>query len=279
MAKKKLSKTLKAVIVCSSVVVFLLSVLLGLYIGMWATEMDGWTPDYDMVNISPVLEKEELSDEDYELLYRQTGLTRIGVDRMLERGTVGKSKMLEIQKNFFAEHEEVKFRYFILCQEHISSRVSHVYLENGDIIMTSSTHISGFRLGHSALVVNEALNRTLEANSYGEKSAYGTSSLFTGRINFLVYSPKVDKETKEKVVEYATENLLGIDYDAFVGILSKKDRTDKTQCAHLIWEAYNHFGIDLDSNGGGLVKPRDMANSPHMELVQVFGMDIDKLWT
>lgn len=278
MTKKKLSKTIICIIVSASFIGFILLTLLGLAIGMWATEIGNWTPDYEMVDISPILEKSELSDEDYNTLYRQTGLTKLGVDRMLDRGSVGKSRILNIQENFFGEYEVKKYRSFILCEEYIDRHVTHAYLENGDILVSSTAHLSGVRFGHSALVVNANSNEIIEATSYGELSSIGTSTSFTTRANFMLFSPKVDTEIKEQVVEYAADNLVDLKYSALVGIFSKKNKIKKTQCAHLVWSAYNAFGIDLDSNGGGLVVPRDMANSPKMELVQVFGMDIDKLW-
>lgn len=46
-----------------------------------------------------------------------------------------------------------------------------------------------------------------------------------------------------------------------------------TQCAHLIWYAYEQFGYDLDSDGGLLVTPRDLYESPLLEVVQIYGMD------
>ena len=45
-----------------------------------------------------------------------------------------------------------------------------------------------------------------------------------------------------------------------------------------MWYAYNAFGVDLDSNGGLVVTPRNIANSPLVEVVQVFGIDPVKLW-
>ena len=60
-----------------------------------------WTPDYDLVDISSVLDKESLTDEDYDLLYEQTGLTKVGIDDMLARGM--KNEILRIQQEFFAE--------------------------------------------------------------------------------------------------------------------------------------------------------------------------------
>ena len=46
-----------------------------------------YTPEYDMVDLAPVLQKEKskLTDEDYEVLFRQTGLGRAGVDTLCEK--------------------------------------------------------------------------------------------------------------------------------------------------------------------------------------------------
>ena len=67
-----------------------------------------------------------------------------------------------------------------------------------------------------------------------------------------------------------------------MGILSfqyNEDSFTRTQCAHLVWYAYRHFGVDLDSNGGLVVTPPEMANSPYVEVVQIYGFDPVKLWT
>jgi uncharacterized protein YycO len=76
--------------------------------------------------------------------------------------------------------------------------------------------------------------------------------------------------------------MIGIPYRLTTGILYKKydeNGLRYSQCAHFVWYAYKKFGIDLDSNGGAIVKPQDMALSPQVELVQAFGFDFDKLWS
>ena len=45
-----------------------------------------------------------------------------------------------------------------------------------------------------------------------------------------------------------------------------------TQCAHLVWLAYRHFGYDLDSDGGYIVTPYDIYSSEFLELVQIYGI-------
>ena len=38
-------------------------------------------PDYPMANLSPVLQKDSFTEEDYQLLYLQTGLAKPAVER------------------------------------------------------------------------------------------------------------------------------------------------------------------------------------------------------
>ena len=96
----------------------------------------------------------------------------------------------------------------------------------------------------------------------------------------MVLRPKVDKDTRDDVADFVKDELMGVNYAFTVGIFSDKNpsKLKKTQCAHLIWYAYKQFGIDLDSNGGKIVKPQDMANSPYVEVVQIFGFHPEKLW-
>ncbi len=237
-----------------------------------------WRPDYEMADISRILEKDEPDDGDYEILYRQTGLTKLGADRMLSRGEAGKKRILRIQTDYFAEYEIAERTSApFLCTDYLEDAyVTAAYLEDGDIIITSSTHLSGYRMGHSGLVVDAAGNGVLQASSYGEKSYVGSVTDFTDRTNFMIFSPKVGAETKALVAEYARANLTGKPYG--VGLFAGKDSITRTQCAHLVWYAYKKFGVDIDGNGGKLVTPKDISASPELELVQVFGFDPYKLW-
>lgn len=282
MAKKKLSRRITALIVCLSIVGALLLTCLGLQIAF--TVADGikcWRPDYEKADLTEILNKNELTDDDYDTLYRQTGLTRIGVDRALEKGENGKSRIMQIQDDFFEEHKvENDFFAPFVCTDFIEKQITNIYLEDGDILVTSSTHLSGWRMGHAGLVTNASLSKVLQANAIGSTSSIGTIGDFTTRVNFMILSPKrADEQTKADVAKAAEQNLQGKVYDPTAGIFSSKKKCNKTQCAHIVWYAYKTYaGIDIDGNGGPIVTPQNIANSPEMELVQVFGFDIDKLW-
>lgn len=278
--KKKLPKNIVCVAICALIIGFLTLICASGQIAYEVADtFECWRPSYEKIDLSTILNQEELSEEDYTLLYEQTGLTKIGIDRALKKGTVGKTRILQIQKDYFEEHKikHDKFAPYI-CFCHIEGRVQNIYLEDGDVVVDATTQLIGWRMGHSGLVTDGSSEVVLQAAAIGTVSDLGDIYDFTDSVAFMILSPVVEKEVKQQVVNYASENLLGIPYDPFRGIFSSKNKINTTQCAHLVWYAYKQFGIDIDGNGGGLVTPQDFANSPKMEVVQVFGFDPDKLW-
>ncbi len=282
--RKKLSKRIIALIVCGAFIVFLALVAFGLQIAFWVSDANirCIQPDYEKLDLDEYLNG-ELTDEAYEVLYRQTGLTKIGVDRAIERGDAGKRLVKQIQDDFFEPHEVKNGQVApYACTDFIETHIANIYLEDGDIIVTSSTHISFVRIGHAGLVTGGGtLGSVMQANAYGTYSRIGTVRDFTDRVNFMVLRPdpnKISAETIQNVVDYAKTSLIGIPYEGLAGLLTNKNDIGKTQCAHIIWYAFKQFGIDLDSNGGCMVVPYDLANSDYLQPVQVFGFDLDELW-
>ncbi len=240
-----------------------------------------WYPDYEKQDISALLVKETLDESEYELLYRQTGLTKVGVDRM--RGSAaGRRKIGVIQEKFFTKYKisNDKFNPFTYMEE-IDGYTTLCDLEDGDILVTATTRVSWLRYGHAALVVDGKSGTLAEVLSPGTVSEYSSASSFCDLADFLVLRPKVSAEKKQEIVEYVKTEMLGVPYAFTAGILTPKfeERLSSTQCAHFVWYAYKKFGVDLDSTGGMVVKPQDIANSPHVEVVQSFGFDLDALWS
>lgn len=235
-------------------------------------------PDYEMADISAVLEKDNLTKEDYSFLYEQTGLTEIGIQRALNRGEVGKKRILKIQEEFFTEYK-VKNSEFdpFMCTDYIDRYTTNIYLEDGDIIVSASTHLSCMRIGHAGLVTDGENNEVLQAVAYGEPSEIGFMTDFTDRVNYMVLRPKFSEEVRKSVAEYAEKNLCGIKYSAFVGSFNKKS-AKKTQCAHIVWFAYAKCGYNLLKKNTTLVLPYDLANSDMVEVVQVSGFNPYTLW-
>lgn len=236
-------------------------------------------PDYERADLSSVLEKESLSDEDYELIYLQTGLTRVGVDSTLDEQ--GVSGVLAIQDAFFGEHTVKEHKFAPFCHYYyINHQIPSAPLKEGDIIVSSSTEFSFWSVGHCAMVSDIENGRVIEAIGIGSASKHGYISSILKRGNFVVLRPKADAKAIEDIVAYTEENLIGIKYDPTVGILSRKhiDDIKYTHCAHIFWYAYYEHGIDIDSNGGPVVTPRDILFSEHFEIIQVAGFDPVSIW-
>ncbi|MBQ9728905.1 MAG: hypothetical protein IJV85_04845 [Clostridia bacterium] len=281
--RKKRIKRWSIVLAC---ILFLVGSVLGvLQIGVWytASHWEHWTPDYEKIDLLPILEKKTLSDEDYETVYRQTGVTKLGIDDMLARGEAGREKILNIQDDLFREYKITVDRFNpFTYSEYIDGVATVSDVQAGDIIVTRTTRVSWWRYGHAALVVDPDRGYVVECIGPGTKSKYNSILTFADLADFMILRPKFSKQTRDRAAEYAKENLIGLTYRFSIGILSKKyidGGIKKSQCAHLVWYAYRQMGIDLDSNGGKLVKPQDMVLSEYVELVQAFGFDLDRLWS
>ena len=281
--RKKLARWKKALIALGCIFGAIGIIALSFYFHfLSAHKITIWRPGYDKIeNLSDILNKPELSDEDYDTLYKQTGITKVGIDSELKRGAAGRAQILNIQQSYFEKHEVI-FNLFApyVCTDATDTEIPTVSVQKGDIIVTSSTHIAGFRVGHAGLAVND-YGGVLQATQVGSESYIGEVADFSTRCNFMILRPKRDKITDENINEicaYAVNNLQGKRYFAASGVLSKKTDENKTQCAQIVWCAFNRYGFDLDSDGGAVVTPQDLANSPYLELVQVFGFDPVKLW-
>ena len=92
------------------------------------------------------------------------------------------------------------------------------------------------------------------------------------------------RRKRAEIAENARNELVGIPYNVFLGFLMPKDqckdgRTPSgTHCSHLVWQALYNAGYDLDSTGGPLVTAKDISHSPYLEVVQVYGFNLDTLW-
>lgn len=277
MEKKKKGKKIVAVTLAVIFFVCAIAFLLAETSFRAAHKWKQWKPTYEKQDISALIRQAELTDEDYELLYAQTGLTKIGIDGLRQTNDYG--KILAIQTAYFAEQRVWKDNFApYTCIESIDEQIPNAALQAGDIVVSDTTHVMGFRLGHAALVLDR-YGSTLEAFSIGTDSEIADISAFTTTASFMILRPK-DEETAKKAAAYAKAELVGIPYSFFRGILSKKNPTclKDTQCAHIVWYAYKQCGLDLDSDGGGLVTPQDLANSEHLEVVQVYGFPPQKLW-
>lgn len=154
-------------------------------------------------------------------------------------------------------------------------------LQPGDILLTLSTHSLGWRHGHAALVIDE--DTTLECALLGMDSCYGDTAYWRGLSQYCVLRIKdVTPQQQHQVVEYACKELCGVPYHLTAGFIGPKAPEPDSvyfglQCSYLVWYAWNHFGYDLDGDGGRLVTCTDILQSDLLEVVQVYGMEFIKI--
>lgn len=265
--------------------------LSGIFLSLWTTMAEKeahYTPDYPMENLEEYLKKEELTREEYTLLFQQTGLGRAAVDELRRNGNLAIVK--ELQQDFFEEVEVRCEANTIISREELldcvfrASPVAIPIVEEGDILITFNCHVLGWRVGHAGIVVDAANRLTLEARVLGSDSAVLSLEHWRNYPSFAVLRLRgIGKERRQEIAEYARTHLEALPYQLTAGILPAADRSKTeetipgTQCAHLVWYAYKQYGYELDSDGGSIVTPRDLFDSPLLEVVQIYGMDVRKL--
>ena len=279
--KRKRMHPLKRAVIIVFAVVFALAALFAFFMicDAVAHNTARTVPNYPRQDLSDVLAKEEWSDEDYDLIYRQTGLTRAYFEGLDARPD--EEFILRCQNDLFFEGEyEHDADTFGTAHDYFPDEYfAMVELEPGDVLISASVHTMGWKNGHAALVVGGS--SVLQAFGVGTVSDIVSPSWFRRAANFMVLRPKLEKSETNRVVSWALENMNGVEYSLFTGIFSPKDQTDDprdTQCAHLVWQAYYACGYDIDSTGGPVVSPKNIANSDLFEVIQVNGFDLDTLW-
>ncbi len=271
----------KTVKICSAVLIFVALVLLVFEVGMLviAESAEPYAPSYDKEDISYLLDGRELSDADYDLLYRQTGLARTGVDELLASDM--SERILKIQDDYFSsgDVEAANFGFFITAFDRTSGSYSYPKLKNGDIICSFSTYFSFFEIGHLAIVVDEDLELLAEITGYTSSLRIVHASQVFTNASHVVLRPNLDESVRTAAAEYVKDNMVGMKYDFFVGVFNKKapETLERTHCAHFIWYVYNKLGYDLDSTGGPIVTPRDVCMSEYLDVIAIRGVDPNTL--
>ncbi|MBQ8627564.1 MAG: hypothetical protein IJ419_15585 [Agathobacter sp.] len=279
-------RTVRRLLVIELVVLVIsLCILFYLLQRYWAHRDGYFVPDYPRVTLT--------EESDYETIFLQTGLGESAVDKLLEEGNF--QAILDAQEAFFNPPEvectallgwftrEDKLRDDVSGEGENSSgrdRASGprlVDLQPGDILLTLSTHSFGWNHGHAALVIDE--DTTLECMVLGTDSTYGSVDHWCEYSNYAVLRVKgVTPEQRQAIAEYGATTLLGVPYRLTAGFIGDKaPRPDEwqfgLQCSYLVWYAWNHFGYDLDSDGGRLVSSYDLLHSDNVEIVQIYGMN------
>ena len=249
----------------------------------------GWTarteasahipPGTQPVDLAPLLRGAQPAPQTEALLFQQTGLGPTGLYAVWRRE--GAQGVLAFQRQLFAPAAwQCGYGTLLTRQDVLASPVRLSPLETGDILVTPASHCLGWRNGHAALVVDAQTGRTLECGPDG--AFFGLASAWGDRASFLVLRlAGASGETRARIAREAPQALAGASYSPTVGLFSPKlpgGQITATQCAHLVWAAFARQGYDLDATGGWLVTPRDIALSPLLEVVQVYGLPPGQRW-
>lgn len=248
-------------------------------------------PSYDKVSIESILDKSKFTENDYKTLFYQTGLGKDAVDTILEDKTNGKDRILKMQENLFKDviiNQEMITP--ITYQESLINNEGKLVFgtelapfENGYILVTRGTYSLGWRHGHAAIVIDSEHSYTLEAAVLGQDSQIMGISKWKYYPNFMILKLKnSNQEELDKISKYAVDTISKVPYRLTTGIFSSKYKEGiepiGTHCSHLVWYPFMAHGYDLDFDGGMIVTPMDIANSPLLEIVQVYGFDPKELW-
>lgn len=266
-------------------VLFLLNLALQTF---WAHREPYFVPDYPRLDLTGMLSAGELTDSEYEALFLQTGLSHSAVDDFLAYGGWGVDRILETQDGIF-NPPAVECTTLIggrfTCEDRLRDEnggtawaVPLAPLKPGDILVSFSTHTFGWRHGHAGLVVDAGEGITLEAVQMFSDSAQMKAGHWPSYSNFMILRVwDATEEQRETVARFALDNLDRTPYNLVSGIFGPKAPAPNghisAQCAYLPWYAWQALGFDLDGNGGRIVTVGDLASSPLVDVVQVYGID------
>ncbi len=289
--QKKLQTAARAIFGFFSVLIALI-----LFAAMFLAIAEGVTEEFSYIpplrpreDISAILEKEMWTEEDFDVLYHQTGLTRPALIDLKGETEIILTFQDALYRDWTLGHEMAAFttphdilRGYEENGKLLFDLIPLAPLEEGDVLVTSSCHTFGWRNGHAAIVTDASFGTILQCVGPGLDSAFEDVSWFQYASNFMLLRLK-DKSVEERreIAQYASAHLRGIPYSLLTGIFSPKDQGESpktTHCSHLVWQAYKYFGYDIDSDGGPVCTARDIACCDLFEVVQVFGFDQDKLW-
>ena len=199
-----------------------------------------------------------LQQQDYALVKAETGLMPLLIDEIIAKEQQPLGVLTQYQQYF---RQQPKFTCNGIAEissaERIRGRENYYPfydLRPGDVLLTKSTHTLFYRHGHSGLIIDE--DTLLEAAEIGMSASHCDPAAWGGYPTVMQLRIKEEVAAKcgmtgaelgKAVAAYAEQELLGDDYSLLCGCGDIGFKTDQTQCAYLIWEAFRHFGIDASA--------------------------------
>ena len=241
-----------------------------------------YTPNVVQIDLNPTLNKNTFNQDDYHLLFEQTGLSESIINE-LKSSSDFKAQILQFQKDYLSEIQV--FNLYMppatFCQivgHHPNEKIKAFTLapyHNGYLFYTNGTHSFGWRHGHIGLVVDEVHGLTLEALSPGTSSCLQNIHKWEYYPTFKMMRLKNVSQSKlDDIANYALAHLQGLPYNVLS--VKKQATPHNTQCALLIWQAFSHFGYDLALNSDFFIFPDDIVCSPLLEVLQIYGFNPNK---
>lgn len=233
-------------------------------------------PQNDKADLSAIISAgpTALTEEDYSFILGQTGLGKAAVDDLQSL-----TELEEYQRIYFAPVEyRCKRNSPVSSEEYVTDpQLKLASIEEGDILITRSSHVFSWRNGHAAIVIDAEKGRTLEAVVIGKNSSIQSITKWERYPNITVLRLKnASAEERREIAHTAEKYLNDKPYNLIVGVFPQKysdiETAGATQCAHLVWLAYASAGYDIDSDKGLIVTPKDILESELFEVVQTYGM-------
>ena len=240
-----------------------------------------FSPDYEKVNLIPILEKAEFTKEDYKTLFYQTGLGEYAIDSI--KGDADFiDRVLSFQENFFSNKEIKCVREAVTTSMEYAVTESGFYTKAfeifdvlpGYVLIMESSHSFAWRHGHAGLVVGD--NQVLEAPIIFQPSSIYTLSSWEYYPTFIMLRLKnTSNEDLAKIAKEAKKDLIGKNYSPLAGVFNKKQgkAPKNVQCAYLVWYAFYKQGINIDKGIDSIVTVQSIINLDMFEVVQIYGYD------
>lgn len=244
-----------------------------------------YIPPYSQINLAPILSKPILEESDYTVIYEQTGIAKPIVEELKTLPEFEK-KMLNFQQNYLSSQKiSSTHMNFFTKEDVLQDKDTHAIpgfelapYNNGYIFLTKSTYTMSWRHGHAGIVIDSKRGKVLEALSPGTSSMEQDTDKWRYYPTFKMMRLKDANQAKlDEIAFYASSSLRDIPYDIFAD-KNQGQAPYATHCSLLVWQAFKPFGFDIDATGGLLISPENIAGSPLLETLQIFGFNPNKDW-
>ncbi|MBR5328688.1 MAG: hypothetical protein IKV45_00615 [Firmicutes bacterium] len=230
-------------------------------------------PSYEKQDISSIADKNSWTEEDYAILWEQTGLGKT-ILQTVQNDNDRKEILLAEQKRFFGAPDHICTGLSLFSKAEIITDPADYYplydLQPGDVLLTKSTHTLCYRHGHSAIYIGDGM--ILEAAAIGLDTNTAEADLWGRYPSGIHLRFKGNNDVGAQAAEYAKAELAGDKYHLLAGAFGIGESTDHTQCAHLIWAAYRSCGVDI-SDRDFPITPKSILESGQFEILRCWGFD------